>query len=210
MNKILDGIKNIVFDFGCVIVDLDKKKCIAALDSIGAHAISNYVDECKQTDMFLDLELGKIDVKGFCDEIRQHAPGCNASDKEISLAWGDLLTGIPKHRLDAVNSLHKRYNTFLLSNSNPIHWDKSVENFFPQSGHEPQYYFDKMFVSYKLGMIKPDPRIFTTLITETGIIPEETLFIDDSIANCEAAEKFGIKTLHVTNGDEWIKILNEG
>lgn len=208
-NKILKDIKNIVFDFGCVIVDLDKQKCIEALNGIGAGAISHYVDECKQIDMFLDLELGKINVEEFCDEIRKHAPECNADNEEISKAWGDLLTGIPVGRLRTIEKLHKRHNTFLLSNSNPIHWNKSVDNFFPLSGHAPEYYFDKMFVSYKMGMIKPDPRIFTTLINETGIKAEETLFIDDSVNNCKAAEEFGIRTLHVTNGDEWGKILNE-
>lgn len=208
-NKILEGIKNIVFDFGCVIVDLDKQKCIDALDKIGAGAISHYVDECKQIDMFLDLELGKINVKEFCDEIREHAPGCHASDEEISKAWGELLTGIPTKRLEKVEKLHKKYNSFLLSNSNPIHWNKSVDFFFPLSGHAPEYYFDKMFISYKLGMIKPDPQIFNTLIRETGIRPEETLFIDDSANNCKAAEEFGIRTLHVTNGDEWGEILND-
>lgn len=73
MNDILKGIKNIVFDFGCVIVDLDKHKCIDALNNIGAQRISNYVDECRQTDMFLALELGTLDVEGFCREVRSRA-----------------------------------------------------------------------------------------------------------------------------------------
>ena len=68
-NDILNGIKNIVFDFGCVLVDLDRHKCIEALNAIGAHKISCYVDECKQADMFLDLELGKISVEEFCDTL---------------------------------------------------------------------------------------------------------------------------------------------
>lgn len=204
MKNILDGIKNIVFDFGCVIVDLDRRKCIEALNRIGAGRISHYVDECKQIDMFLDLELGKIDVPQFCQEVRRRAPECKASDEEISEAWGSLLTGIPVERLRAIERLHRKYNVYLLSNSNPVHWGKSVDRFFPASGHGPEYYFDKMFISYKMGMIKPDPRIFETLLKKTGSVPEETLFIDDSAANCKAAEEFGIRTLHVENGDDWL------
>lgn len=205
-----DNIKNIVFDFGCVIVDLDKQKCITALESIGAGEIAHYVDECKQIDMFLDLELGKIGVEEFCREIRKKAPGCTASDEEISRAWGELLTGIPVERLQTIERLHRRYNIYLLSNSNPIHWGKSVDQFFPKAGHAPEYYFDKMFISYEMGMVKPDPRIFETLIRESGIDPRETLFIDDSEANCKAAEKFGIRTMHVAHGSEWIKEFSDG
>lgn len=203
-------LRNIVFDFGCVIVDLDKQKCIHALESIGAGEIAHYVDECKQIDMFLDLELGKIGVEEFCQEIRKKAPGCKASDEEICRAWGELLTGIPVERLQMIERLHRKYNIYLLSNSNPIHWGKSVEHFFPKAGHAPEYYFDKMFISYKLGMVKPDPRIFETLIRESGIDPQETLFIDDSEANCKAAEEFGIRTLHVEHGSEWLKYFEDG
>ncbi len=208
-DNILKGIKNIVFDFGCVIVDLDKQKCIEALERIGAGEIAHYVDECKQIDMFLDLELGRIDVAKFCREIRLRAPGCTASDKEISEAWGELLTGIPVHRLEKIERLHEKYNIYLLSNSNPVHWEKSVQQFFPLSGHTPDYYFDKKFISYKMGLTKPDLRIFTALLEETGAVADETLFIDDSINNCMAAEELGIHTLHVKNGDEWGALLHE-
>lgn len=198
--KILKGIKNIVFDFGGVIVDLDKRKCIDALNAIGAHEISNYVDECKQTDMFLKLELGTIGTEEFCDEIRHRAPSCHATDQEICEAWGELLTGIPVERLQRIEKLHQSYHTLLLSNSNPVHWGKSVERFFPKAGHAPEYYFDKMFISYKMGMTKPDPRIFQTMLSEADIKAEETLFIDDSEANCKAANELGIRTLHLTSG----------
>lgn len=206
-NNILKGIKNIVFDFGCVLVNLDRHKCIEALERIGAGEIAHYVDECKQIDMFLDLELGKIGEKEFCDEIRHRAPECTATDKEICEAWGELLTDIPVRRLKLVEKLHKDYKIYLLSNSNSVHWNKSVDLFFPESGHAPEYYFDKTFISYNMGLTKPDPRIFTAMLDGTGAKPEETLFIDDSISNCKAAEEFGIRTLHVSNGDEWGGLL---
>lgn len=198
------SLRNLVFDFGCVIVDLDRQRCIDSLQRIGAGEIAHYVDECKQIDMFLDLELGKISTQEFCDEIRRQAPACNASDAEIARAWGDLLTGIPVERLRRIERLHGKYNVYLLSNSNPVHWGKAEDEFFPKAGHAPEHYFDKMFISYRMGMVKPDPRIFSALIEQTGMVPAETLFIDDSAANCAAARAQGIKALHVTHGDEWL------
>ncbi len=209
MNHPNTTLRNLIFDFGCVIVDLDRQRCIDSLRRVGAGEIAHYVDECKQIDMFLDLELGRISTKEFCDEIRRRAPGCTATDGEIAAAWGDLLTGIPRERLDRIEKLHEKYNIYLLSNSNPVHWGKAVEHFFPQAGHSPEHYFDKMFISYEMGMVKPDPRIFTTLIDETGIVPQETLFIDDSAANCAAARNLGIRTLHVSHGDEWLFLGGE-
>ena len=156
----------------------------------GKARISCYVDECKQADMFLDLELGKISVEEFCDEIRRRAPGCEASNEEIRYAWGELLQQIPVRRMRAVERLHKTHKVYMLSNSNSVHWDKAVEHFFPLSGHGPEYYFDKTFISYNMGMVKPDPRIFETLLQKTGAVAEETLFVDDSLANCKAAEAF--------------------
>lgn len=200
---ILEGIRNIIFDFGCVIVNLDKHKCIEALDAIEAHEISSYVDECRQTDMFQELELGTIGVGEFCAEVRRKAPGCTATDRQIAEAWGALLTDIPLRRLRRLEHLHGRYRLYLLSNSNPVHWEKSAERFFPLAGHAPEYYFDQMFISYKMGMTKPDRRIFETLLRQTGIEPAETLFVDDSMANCRMAESMGIRTLHVAHGDEW-------
>lgn len=200
---IFEGIKNIIFDFGCVIVNLDRQKCVEALDAVGAHEISSYVDECRQTDMFLELELGTIGVAEFCAEVRRKAPGCTASDEAIAEAWGALLTDIPLRRLHRLEELHKKYRLYLLSNSNPVHWEKSAERFFPLGGHAPEFYFDQMFISYKMGLTKPDPRIFETLLKETGIVPHETLFVDDSLANCRMAESMGIRALHVNNGDDW-------
>ena len=65
-------------------------------------------------------------------------------------------------------------------------------------------YFEKVFLSYRMHLIKPDTEIFIRTLAEAGIKAEETLFIDDSAANCRAAATLGISTMHVTCGDEWL------
>lgn len=190
-------IKNIVFDFGCVLVDLDKYRCVEAFNSIGAQAISTYVDECRQEDLFHDFEIGHIDIDVFCDEVRRKSPDCTATNEKICWAWNQLLTGIPERRVAKLKELKDKYRLFLLSNTNPVHWLPCMEQL---SGC-----FEKVFLSYEMHLVKPSRQIFEQMLRDADIIPEETLFIDDSKANCAAARELGIQTLHVVHGNEWLE-----
>lgn len=197
-------IKNIIFDFGCVLVELDKQRCVEAFRSIGAESISAYVDECRQEDLFHDLETGKTDIAAFCDEVRRQAPACKADNDSICRAWNSLLGGIPRRRLEKLASLKGKYRLFVLSNTNPIHWRKAVDDYFTTDGMTVDDYFERVFLSYRMHLVKPDSEIFSQTLREAGIKAGETLFIDDSEANCRSAAATGINVMHVDNGDEWL------
>lgn len=199
--------RNIIFDFGGVLVNLDRKRCIEAFTRIGAGAIAGYVDECRQEDLFHDLEVGDTGVGQFCDAVRQACGGCNATDEDICGAWDALLTGIPKRRLDKLAELKRDFRLVLLSNTNPIHWRKAVDDYFTQGGLNVNYYFEKTYLSYEMRMLKPDEEIYRKVLDSSGMDAGDTLFIDDSKANCAAAERLGITSMHVTCGDEWTERL---
>ena len=207
MCKEYKTIQNIVFDFGAVLVGLDKDRCVAALDSIGAHEISGYVDECRQEDLFHELEVGRITVPQFCDEVRRKSPACSAGDAEIEWAWGELLTGIPQEKLLRIVMLRERYRVFLLSNTNVIHWRRSVDEFFHLGRLGVDDFFDRIFLSYEMGMVKPDRGIFLRMLGDAGLDAGDTLFIDDSAANCAAAESVGLRTFHDPEGRRWMEEL---
>lgn len=199
----MQEIKNIIFDFGGVLVDLDKQRCIEALSNIGAHEIVRYVDECRQEDLFHDLEVGNTGVEEFCNEVRRICTGCNADDADICEAWGALLTGIPVQRLEKLASLKDRYRIVLLSNTNPIHWHKAVSGMFRYGGMDVEDYFENTFLSYRMRMLKPDLQIFDKVLLDSGMAAYETMFIDDSPANCAAASELGMMSLNLV-GDEWL------
>ena len=201
MKEILEDIDNIVFDFGCVLVDLDKERCVRAWHEIGAGAIAQYVDECRQEDLFHDLETGRIATKAFCEEVRRRAPGCTASDTQVVWAWQQLLKGVPQRRVERLHRLKKHFRLFLLSNTNEIHWQQ-CEGVLDGC-------FERVFLSYEMGMVKPDRAIFEEMLSQTGIDASRTLFVDDSVANCESAQRMGIRTLHVADGDEWRYLADE-
>lgn len=197
-------IKNVVFDFGCVLTDLDKQRCVDAFNAIGAQNVSRYVDECKQEDLFHDLETGLISVEEFCEEVRRKAPLCRATNQEICQAWDSLLAGVPQRRLEKLLEVGRNHRVLLLSNTNAIHWKKAVECYFTDEEHTLEDYFERCFLSYEMHTVKPDSEIFLRMMREAAVNAAETLFIDDSKANCMAAERLGITTLNVSHGDEWL------
>lgn len=201
----MDRIRNIIFDFGCVLVDLDKQRCIKAFKDIGAADIAVYVDECRQEDLFHDLEVGNTETGDFCNEVRRRCNGCNAGNDDICNAWNALLTGIPKRRIEALVGLKRDYRLALLSNTNPIHWGKATSDYFAYNGMNADDYFEKTYLSYKMHLLKPDRAIYQAVLDDMNITAEETLFIDDSTANCNAAKALGINVMHVSNGDEWLE-----
>ena len=69
-------------------------------------------------------------------------------------------------------------------------------------------YFDKIYESYKIGMRKPESKIYEYLIEDLGIIPKETVFLDDLGMNLKTAKQLGINTIKVIDPDDAIKELD--
>ena len=203
----LTGIKNIVFDFGGVLVDLDCERCIESFERLGVNvrdALGQYV----QSGVFSGIETGEIDTEEFCDALRQISGRPDIRDRKITDAWNEFLVGIPSERLECLASLKDKYKLFLLSNTNRIHWALATNDLFLYRGRTVDYYFEKVFLSYKIGITKPDSKIFKIAIKESGVNPAETLYIDDSEDNCKAAAKEGFKTFLSKGEGDWMEIFN--
>ena len=195
-------IKNIVFDFGGVIADLDKQKAVEAFKSLGIQEAEKYLDPYLQSGAFLEVENGKTDAAGFIAAM-QELSGRELSFAQVQNAWLAFITGISRKKLDYILSLRDRhYNTYLLSNTNPFIMDWACSERFPW-GLPLDAYFDKMYFSYKAGFTKPDERIFKYMLGDSGIKPDETLFVEDGKANIDTAEKLGFRTYCPLNGEDW-------
>lgn len=195
-------IKNIVFDFGGVIADLDKQKAVEAFKSLGIQEAEKYLDPYLQSGAFLEVENGKTDAAGFIAAM-QELSGRELSFAQVQDAWLAFITGISRKKLDYILSLRDRhYNTYLLSNTNPFIMDWACSERFPW-GLPLDAYFDKMYFSYKAGFTKPDERIFRYMLEDSGIKPDETLFVEDGKANINTAEKLGFRTYCPLNGEDW-------
>ena len=185
-------IKNIIFDLGGVLVKLDKLRCIEAFTKIGHPDFGRVINEYFQEGFFMDYEKGSITTKEFRDKVRADMRTA-VSDSEIDNAMAAFLPGIPNDKLDALKHYAKKYRIFLLSNTNPVAIE-TVKPMFQMGGQSMESYFEKMYLSYEMKCAKPDLKIFKMLIDDSGINPDETLFVDDSKVNLEAASELGIKT----------------
>lgn len=200
------GVRNIIFDLGGVLVGLDKNRCVEAFRKIGADGIACFVDEHRVESLFYDSEVGNIPQEEFCRRVREIA-GRDIPDGDIVWAWNELLTGIPDLKKERLLQLRGRYRLFLLSNTNVMHWTKCVRDFFPYRDWGVGDYFEQVFLSYEMHLIKPSDTIFLRVLEDAGINAGETLFIDDSVDNCRAAQGLGIRTFQNVKPDDWLGLL---
>ncbi|MEN9918810.1 MAG: hypothetical protein RL662_1246 [Bacteroidota bacterium] len=202
----LTGIKNLLFDFGGVIVSIDKSNAVRRFKEIGVENIEDYLGEFRQEGIFLQLEEGTISRDEFYDEFRKLA-NKNISNTDIDSGWMAFLTGIPAYKLELLKSLRKKYNVYLLSNTNPIIMEWAHSKDFSPTGEPLSAYFDKMFCSYLIGHAKPAKESFEAVIEGTGLNPQETLFLDDGQSNLDVSQTFGFKTYLVDQNEDLRKIF---
>lgn len=196
------GIKNLIIDFGGVLIDLNRQRCIENFKRLGLPDVEVVLDIYHQQDFFQKYEKGLITSAEFRDVIREKI-GKPVTDAQIDDAWNSFLVSIPAAKLDLLLNLRKDYVVYLLSNTNEIHWQWSCQHAFPYKTFRVENYFEHIYLSYEMNMAKPDAEIFQKVLDDTGIIPAETLFIDDSAANCRAAEALGITTYTPIAGEDW-------
>lgn len=201
-------IKNLLFDLGGVIMDIRRLNCVASFERLGMKDADSFLGEYSQKGPFLQLEEGLINETQFRDAVREYIDG-EVTDEQIDKAFCDFLVGIPAYRLEQLRQLKKQYGIYMLSNTNPIMWHSRIAEEFRQEGMEREDYFNGIVTSFEARSIKPDAKIFHTVVEKLGIKPEETLFLDDSQKNLDAASALGFHTLLVTPGSEFFELLND-
>ena len=207
MNTSLAGIRNLLFDLGGVIINLDRQRCVDALTALGDEKADEMLDLSVQRGTLMDLEEGKISPSDFFKRMRQKI-GKAVSDEEIVHALNELLIGIPLDRFTLLRKLRQRFNVMMLSNTNPIMFDTKIAECFAQEGLSITDYFDDVYLSYRLKSCKPDIAIFKKVIELSRIVPQETLFFDDSQKNLDAAASLGFKTFLVTPDRDIVTFFN--
>jgi putative hydrolase of the HAD superfamily len=127
----------------------------------------------------------------------------DAPDESLDACWNAMLLGFPWKKLELLETLKRKYNVYLLSNTNNIHLQYINNILLPRVNHHNSldYFFHQAYYSHRMKMRKPDAEIFEQVLDEGKFLPSETLFLDDNQSNVEGAAKLGIKTVHVVNPD---------
>lgn len=200
-------IKNVVFDLGGVLIDLDFDNCLNAFRKAGFPHIEQLAGQFQENGLFAQFERGEITPESFRDAIR-HEAGQTLSDRKIDDMWNLMLLSIPREKLDLLLELRSRYMVYLLSNTNQIHWEYACEQMFNYRGFRVNDFFESTFLSFEMHLSKPHQDIYQQMMKEANIVPEETLFIDDSAINCQGAAALGIHTHHYQIGEDLSTLFN--
>ena len=195
-------IKNIIFDMGGVIVDVHRDRAISSFKAIGVDDADRLIDSFHHKGIFLDIENGDIDSGEFCRLLCEHA-GKEIPREDIEDAWRSIIDPPLEYKLEYLRGLRKTYKIFMLSNINPIIKDWACSSGFTKSGDSLLDYFDKSYLSYQMKCTKPDLEIYRMMIEDAGINPSESLFVDDSNDNINAAKECGLQVYLAKNSSDW-------
>lgn len=196
----IKGIRHIIFDLGGVLLNIDYQLTEQAFINLGIDNFAEMYSQLQQTELFDDFETGKTSTDEFISLLLEKS-GKSLKKEEVVIAWNAMLLDFPLRRLQILQQLRTYYDLILLSNTNEIH--EAAFNDILTNSHGISnigVFFDRVYLSHRIGMRKPDVVVFERIVEENQLAKEHTLFIDDSPQHIEGAEKAGIQTIWLQKG----------
>jgi len=191
-----ENIEAVIFDFGGVLINIDYHLTIDAFKSLGIDDFDELYSQASQSDLFNKIETGSITSEEFIKGILDYLPEGTTSTAVID-AWNAMILDVPMQSVQLLQSLSKKYRVFLLSNTNVIHLPHALQSWSNRTDVEFKACFESIYLSFEMGMRKPDREIFDFVCRDSGLDPKNTLFIDDSIQHIKGAESAGLQTIHL-------------
>ncbi len=197
-------IRNVIFDFGDVFINLDKKATIRELQKLGYSELPSDLQN-----LFLQYETGTISTSVFLSKAKVFFPETKPED--LIAAWNAILLDLPPYRLEFLESLSSegKYRLFLLSNTNALHIAHVERTVGEDQFNRFKNCFEKVYFSHEVLLRKPNPEIFRLVLDNHMLKPEETLFIDDTAEHIYSAKKLGLEVWNLNPEREDITTLKE-
>ena len=197
-------VKNIIFDLGGVLINLNYQLTRRAFEDLGVQDFDAFYTQHKANPLFENLEVGAIEPEAFYEALRE-ATGLTLSNDQLETAWNAMLLDFPIERLLWLDQIKNKYNIYLFSNTNAIHY-KAFTSIYAQTAPliglntDFNHFFKTAYYSHTLGQRKPELAAFEAVIQDAKLDPAQTLFIDDTISNIEGAQKAGLRTIFLSEG----------
>ncbi|MEZ0487670.1 HAD family hydrolase [Fibrella aquatica] len=206
--------KNIIFDLGDVIIPIDLRAPLRNFAQLANRSEAEMESLWKQHGLWQQYETGLVDDEAFRAAVRSLVRSESDepdrwADEIIDTAWNSVLLDLPVERIERIKLLSGKYRLFLLSNTNPIHI-REVNNRLAELGQPAlESLFEQVFYSHIVRMLKPNPDIYGYVLSEAGLDPAETVFLDDNLLNIQAAAALGIRAVHVVPPKTILDYLDE-
>jgi len=190
----MSAIKNVIFDLGGVLLNINYHKTADAFKALGAVQFDELYSQANANHLFESLETGSISEDAFYEAIYQYCETDTTRD-QMQLAWNAILLDFRKDSLTVLDNLKDKYNLYLLSNTNSIHLTSFNNTLLEETGHVSlDHYFIKSYYSHLIQMRKPYVETYQWVLNDAKMIAAETLFVDDSVNNINGAMAAGIQT----------------
>jgi len=197
-----------ILDLGGIIINIDYTLSIKAFKDLGIPNFNELYNQFAQSDIFDQFETGKISAQHFINKLLDHLPSGTSPNKVVA-AWNAMILDAPPHRIELLRQLRASgKQIYMLSNINEIHHERAWREWAKSSAAMPEDIYNKLYLSHQIGLRKPDQDVFEFVCNDIGIEPAQALFIDDSIQHIESARKFGLNTIHLTDGMEFSQLFS--
>lgn len=193
------AVKNIIFDLGGVLLNLDTGLTRKAFIELGVVNFDELFRIGYASSFFKDYEAGAITDEGFINSSLQLMPPGTSKEQVIN-AWNKMLLDFPEERVELLNNLKKTHRLFLFSNTNAIHLEAFQKSYFDAYGRSMEDHFEKAWYSHIINRRKPDVAAFEYVLRDSGLEAGNTLFIDDALVNVEGARAAGMQAIHLEPG----------
>ena len=190
-------IKNIIFDFGDIFINLDKQAPLIEMSKFGLTRMTPELDT-----IFKEYEMGLMKSDDFINVLQSILS--DASREQIIAAWNSIILDFPEERLTFIEQLknENKYRLFLLSNTNDLHIEKVKISMGLERFKRFKNCFEQFYLSQEMKMRKPNSNIYEFVLLENKLIANETLFIDDTKENTVSASELGILCWNLQVGKE--------
>ncbi len=195
-------LKALLFDLGNVIIGLDFGRAYRTLAGLTQHGADEIPKIISRANLAGPYERGELSNDEF------HKRFCAALDLDLAYEpfedlWGDMFMTEPFLEEHFFEGLGRRYRLLLLSNTNDIHY-RFLRERYPMLRH-----FDDFVLSYEVGTMKPDAKIYNEAIRRAGVAAKEYFFVDDKQINVDAARQAGIDAVRFESRDELERQLRD-
>lgn len=204
------NIKNIIFDFGNVIFDIDMPSIERELRAAAGENYEAGRAKLLKAGVFDLYETGGLTTDEFVNAVRFSVEPPLA-EAQVTSAWNSIFRQLPTHRLDMLLRLRERFNVFLLSNINDLH-ERWINDYLRREHSITDFearYFDAVYYSHLVRLRKPGREIFEYVLADAELVPEETLFFDDLPDNVAAAKQLGINAVLHPVGTEITAVIGQ-
>ena len=196
-------IRNLIFDFGNILFDLDLDKIPQSFSRLLGQQYSAALERLHRHRIFDLYETGGISTPDFVETLR-YAADPPLTEAQVVGSWNSIFLEMPSQRFEMLLQLRQRYNVFLISNINDLH-ERWIADYMAREHNIHDFeatYFDGVYYSHLIRLRKPNREIYEYVLADAELVPEECVFFDDMEINVEAARQVGIQgILHPVGSD---------